>query len=82
MKGKLRAAKSQVIGHAARYISAGVLDVESPQMACFSLVTIRRQFLRASDRHSDAGRLSLPQIARLPRCSKFEFELPKADQTC
>lgn len=27
----------------ARYISAGVLDVESPLMACSTLVTIRRQ---------------------------------------
>lgn len=69
MKGILKAAKPQVIGHAARYISAGVLDVESQLMACSSLVTIRRQF-SCSDRHSDAGRLSLPQIARLPRCSK------------
>ena len=70
MKGILKAAKPQVIGHAARYISAGVLDVESQLMACSSLVTIRRQF-SCSDRHSDAGRLSLPQIARLPRCSKI-----------
>ena len=73
MKGILRAAKPQVIAHAARYISAGVLDVESQLMACSSLVTIRRQF-SCSDRHSDAGpddylyprSLVYPDVQKLP----------------